>query len=51
MAVVERLKKESMHGLSAKKNGRYSDVAVTGGSTAKLNLTLQSSTKLIETLC
>ena len=33
MAVVERLKQESMYGLSAKKSGRCREVAVSGGST------------------
>ena len=31
VAVVERLKQESMYGLSAKENGRCREVAVTGG--------------------
>ena len=33
VAVVERFKQESMYGLSAWKNGRCEDVAVSGGST------------------
>ena len=33
MAVVEKLKQESMYQLSAKKNGRCREVAVSGGST------------------
>ena len=33
MAVVERLKQESMYELSAKKSGRCREVAVSGGST------------------
>ena len=33
MAVVERLKQESMYGLSAKKSGHCGEVAVSGDST------------------
>ena len=33
MAVVERIKQESMYGLSAKKSGRCREVAVSIGST------------------
>ena len=32
MAIVERLKQESMYGLSAKKKGHCREVAISGGS-------------------